>query len=204
MPRTRQDMSREAKLDQILEAAERRLRKGGFEALSVADIARELGIAHNAIYWYFGSKDELAVASFEHIITKLLTRKPKKGADTHDKIMWFVEQLGDLYPIRASFDERARRSLVIAVYLDDLNSRLRTMAKNVMCQYVPDDDLDLTVAAFLATVQGTFLTSVNPQERRQLVSFALDKMIGSNASRTERRTRESSGPVLGRTPPPSA
>jgi len=50
-------------MDEILALAQARLREGGYEALSVAALARELGLAQNAIYWYFPSKDHLFVAT---------------------------------------------------------------------------------------------------------------------------------------------
>ena len=62
MPRTRSEVERDAKVAEILEAAVRRLAEGGYDALSVAGIARELGIAQNAVYWYFPSKDDLFAA----------------------------------------------------------------------------------------------------------------------------------------------
>ncbi|MEA2447967.1 MAG: hypothetical protein QOK47_1604, partial [Actinomycetota bacterium] len=72
MPKTRSGVDRDQKMTEILDATERQLRAGGYNAVSVAGIARELGLAHNAIYWYFPSKDHLMVAAFEHIVKKLL------------------------------------------------------------------------------------------------------------------------------------
>jgi AcrR family transcriptional regulator len=74
--RTRTDLDREAKTGEILAAAERRLRDGGYPALSIAAIARELGLAQNAIYWYFPSKDHLFVAALERMLRAIVARKP--------------------------------------------------------------------------------------------------------------------------------
>src|SRR5947209_11333529 len=73
MPRTRRDLEREAKIDEVLEVAEDQLLAGGFESLSVAGVARELGIAQNAVYWYFPSRDHLFVATLERILARVLT-----------------------------------------------------------------------------------------------------------------------------------
>lgn len=62
MPLARTGVDREAKLEEILAAAERRLVAGGYAHMSVAAIARELGLVQNSIYWYFPSKDHLFVA----------------------------------------------------------------------------------------------------------------------------------------------
>lgn len=181
MPRNRQGISRDEKIEGILEATELRLRSGGYDAVSVPEIARQLGVAHNAIYWYFPSKDELVVATLEHMITKLLKRKPRTGVDTTGKILWFVEQLGDLYPVRASLQARAASSRVVADYLNDLNNRLQAMARNVLRPYVDEDELEITVVTFLATVQGVFVGYMKPRVRKDIVRFALDKLMHSSS-----------------------
>ncbi|HYI44144.1 MAG TPA: TetR/AcrR family transcriptional regulator [Actinomycetota bacterium] len=178
MPKTRRDIGRDEKVTEILDAAERQLRAGGYNAVSVAGIARELGLAHNAIYWYFPSKDHLMVAAFEHIVHKLLANKPRGSQSVVAKVMWFVEQLGELYPLRASMHEQAQRSPVIAEYLTDLNARLRSMTVNVLRPYIDSEELDVAAASFAATVQGSFLAGIEPKERRKVLTFALEKLIG--------------------------
>lgn len=177
MPKTRRDVTRDEKVTEILEAAERRLKEGGYSALSVAGLARELGLAHNAIYWYFPSKDHLVVATFEHIVHKLLMNKPNTGHDVVSRILWFVDRLAELYPLRASMHEHARRSDVIAGYLDELNGRLRTMVGNVLSPYVNGPELEVAAATFIATVQGAYLEGLEPQQRRRLLTFALERLI---------------------------
>src|SRR5687767_1259253 len=110
MPKTRPAMSKEEKADQILEVAERRLRDGGYEALSVAAIARELGIAQNSIYWYFPSKDHLFVASLERMLRGIAAGKPSRSKSPVERILWFTDQFEALSGLRAAMTERARRS----------------------------------------------------------------------------------------------
>ena len=178
MPKTRSDLSRDEKMEQILDAAARRLTEGGYNAVSIAAIARELGLAHNAIYWYFPSKDHLVVAAFRYRAQRLLARKPKETGDVIARVMWFVDQLAKLYPVRASLHAEAGRSPVIAEYLDELSERLRTMARNVLGHYVAEPDLDLAAASFVATVQGAFVEGIPAAERRSLLTFTLRRLIG--------------------------
>src|SRR5437660_9391511 len=108
MPRTRPAESRDEKMDEILAVAERRLRQGGYEALSVAAIARELGVAQNAIYWYFPSKDHLFVAGLERILQVIAARKPSRSRSTIERVLWFTDQFEALSDMRAAMTERAR------------------------------------------------------------------------------------------------
>ena len=63
MPRNRQDIDRDAKVDEIVTVAKRILNDGDYDALSFQAIADELGLARGALCWYFPSKDDLLVAA---------------------------------------------------------------------------------------------------------------------------------------------
>src|SRR2546423_3715156 len=102
MARTRTEIDRETKVEQIVSAAERQLREGGFAALSIAAIARELGIAQNAVYWYFPSRDHLFVAALERLLRGVLASKPPRQRSLERKVLWFVDRLSELEEVRAA------------------------------------------------------------------------------------------------------
>jgi AcrR family transcriptional regulator len=45
--------------DEIMAAAKKVFARKGFHATTIADIAKEVGLAYGSIYWYFDSKDDL-------------------------------------------------------------------------------------------------------------------------------------------------
>jgi AcrR family transcriptional regulator len=45
--------------DEIMAAAKKVFARKGFHATTIADIAKEAGLAYGSIYWYFDSKDDL-------------------------------------------------------------------------------------------------------------------------------------------------
>src|SRR5207245_7470833 len=87
MPRTRPELNREDKMAEILEVAERRLRESGFEGLSMIGIARELGLAQNAIYWYFPSRAELFAAALRGILEGIAARKPRHSTNIVERVL---------------------------------------------------------------------------------------------------------------------
>jgi TetR/AcrR family transcriptional regulator, cholesterol catabolism regulator len=178
MPRTRSELEREAKVEEIVDVAVRRLSDGGFEALSVAALARELGIAQNAVYWYFPSKDHLFVAALERMLRDIHARKPPPDRALEKKVLFFVEQLDAMADVRAAMFDRARASEVVAEFARNLDALWRRMLTNVLRDKVAADDLDATVATLLATVQGALLRPHTPAELRQTVRFALRKLVG--------------------------
>jgi AcrR family transcriptional regulator len=181
MPRTRPDVSRDQKLDQIVAIAERRLRDGGHEALSVAAIARELGIAQNAIYWYFPSKDHLFVAALERILRRTAARKPSKDVGTIRRILWFTDQFEALSELRAAMNNRARSAEVVADFVDRLDATLTLMLAGALREHVTADELDIAVETFRATVEGTFVKGLDRRTRRRVLTYALERVTAGTA-----------------------
>ena len=138
MARTRTELDRDEKVDQILEAAERRLREGGYGALSVVGLARELGIAQNAVYWYFPSKDHLFVAALERILRGIVARKPPRRRGVEGQILWFVDQLAEIEHLRAAMYEQARTSPVVAEFAATASATWRRMLTNVLADRMPE------------------------------------------------------------------
>ena len=177
MPRTRSELEREAKQAEVLDVAVRRLRDGGYDALSVAAIARELGVAQNAVYWYFPSKDHLFVAALERMLRDVVARKPPRQRSLEKKILWFVDQLDAMADVRAAMDERARTSEVVAAFADELHATWRRMLTNVLSGRVPDAELPVAVDAVLAVIQGALAGRRSAAERRRLIAFALRRLV---------------------------
>lgn len=177
MPRTRPELERDAKVAEIVEAAERRLRQGGYEALSVAGIARELGLAQNAIYWYFPSKDHLFVAALERMLREIAARKPARQAGEVERILWFADEFQALSGLRGAMNERARNSKVVADFVVELDALLARMLSNALSDHVDAEELPVAVETFRATVEGTFVKGLDAPERRKVLSFALERLM---------------------------
>jgi TetR/AcrR family transcriptional regulator, cholesterol catabolism regulator len=180
--RTRTKLEREAKVDEILAAAERRLREGGYEALSIAAIARELGLAQNAIYWYFPSKDHLFVRALERMLREIMARKPARSVDEIERILWFTDQFQALFDLRGAMNERARRSALVAKFVAELDALLSRMLSNVFRDHVAAEELPVAVEAFRATVEGSFTQGLGRRKRRQVLRFALEHLTGKRAA----------------------
>ena len=178
MPKTRQAIARDEKVEEILAVAVRRLREGGYEALSVAGIARELGVAQNAIYWYFPSKDHLLVAGLERLLREIAARKPSRSVGVVERILWFTDQFQVFSDLRGAMNERARHSPVVANFVAELDALLSRMLANALRSHVSAKELPLAVETFRSTVEGTFVKGLEKRTRRKVLRFALDQLIG--------------------------
>jgi AcrR family transcriptional regulator len=177
MPRTRPHLERDEKVDQLVDAAVRRLTDGGYQALSVADIARELGLAQNAIYWYFPSKDHLFVAALERIVDQTLSKKPR-AESVGKRILWFSDRLDELQSLRAAMTERARVSTVVAEFEREVYAGIRMLLSGALSGSVAATDLDVTVDTVMSLVEGTLSQSVTRKRRAEIIAFGLERLAG--------------------------
>lgn len=80
----------------ILDAAEKRLREGGPEAIRLQDIARDVGISHPAILHHFSSRDGLTAAlerrAMQRLETELVEALTSQPADG-DTVLAIIERV---------------------------------------------------------------------------------------------------------------
>jgi AcrR family transcriptional regulator len=180
--RTRYEVERGQKVDDILEVADRRLRERGYEALSVAAVARELSLAPNAIYWYFPSKDDLFVATLERMLKEISARKPTRSVGEVERILWFTDQFEVLSHLRGAMNERARESQVVAEFVEQLDALLSRMLSNALSDHVSAKELPVAVEVFRATAEGCFVKGLDKRARRKVLRFALKRVMESGPS----------------------
>jgi AcrR family transcriptional regulator len=180
MAKTRTELDRDAKMEQILGLAEGRLREAGYGGLSIAALSRELGLAQNAIYWYFPSKDNLYVAVLRRMLGEIAARKPRGEIGQRERILWFADQLEPLSRLRPTLRERARQNAAAAEFLAELEALLSRMLSNALRgEGVSEEDLPLAVEAFRATVEGAYVKGMSRTGRRKVLAFVLDRLTGN-------------------------
>lgn len=84
------DEEKSARRDEIMAAAKTVFARKGFHATTIADVAKQAGLAYGSIYWYFDSKDSLfhALMAVEeqalrsHIASALAALDPNADRET--------------------------------------------------------------------------------------------------------------------------
>jgi AcrR family transcriptional regulator len=177
VPATRPQLDRSEKVAQILDAAELRLRSGGAEALSMSGVARDLGLAQNAIYWYFPSRAELLVAVLRRRLEDIAARKPRGSTDIVERVLWFTDQLGPLYELQPAMQDLAREATVVAQFIDDFDALSERMLANVFRRRYEGDDLSSAIEGFRATVVGAYARGLPRAKRRRLLALVLTQLL---------------------------
>jgi len=161
----------------MLDAAERRLLAGGYAEMSVASIARGLGVAQNSVYWYFPSKDHLFVAVLRRILARTLSAKPPANRGLQRQVLWFTDRLHDFSPLRVTLRDRAGQSELVAGFERELYAALHQLVVHVFEAHVPADELTLAARTLMATVEGTFIADLSKAERHRVITFALERLM---------------------------
>ena len=107
----------------LLRAASRLFREKGIDGVGVAEIAKQAGLTHGALYKHFPSKDALAAEAFYHAIA---TKNAETGTSDDDRNLSFEERLDAMFsidhrdnlagrcPMTASASEVARQGTAVA------------------------------------------------------------------------------------------
>ncbi len=177
MPQARTEIDRDTKVDEILAAAESRLIAGGYEAMSVAAISRDLGIAQNSIYWYFRSKDDLFLAVLQRLLARLATKKPPQDRGISTQVLWAADRMYELAPVRAELRRRAAHSGKVGAFQAEVDALIRRLLVQGIEPHVATHELDLAASTFLATVEGVLNMELPRRRRHQLIEFAFYRMI---------------------------
>ncbi|WP_433249305.1 TetR/AcrR family transcriptional regulator [Actinomadura nitritigenes] len=175
MPRNRQDVDRDVKVAEIRRTAVSILRDGGPTALSHSAVAKRLGLARTAIYWYFPTKDDLFVAALADVYAHDLGTPPDDDR-VMPRLRWALERLTALQPLTHALHERAKHSQAAADleagFLEAMTSRLRTL----LALRVEPDQLDLVTATIVVFIEGLLVQPRSAQERQELLQFLVAEL----------------------------
>jgi TetR/AcrR family transcriptional repressor of nem operon len=103
----------------LLQAASRLFREKGFDGVGVAEVAKEAGLTHGALYAHFPSKDALAAEAFsDGFAHRLISmRRRKRTFEEYLDAMFSTEHRDNLAngcPMTASASEIARQGTAVA------------------------------------------------------------------------------------------
>jgi AcrR family transcriptional regulator len=178
VPSNRSWVDRDQKVEEILDAAEAALRAGGFEGLSIAGLARDLGRAQNTIYWYVKDKDGLLVAVVERASKEALSDLAGlRGRGPIELVLSAVDRLADMKPLVLAMRQRSPHSEDVRAYEDIFDSSLRSLLRDVLRPLVPRRRIEDVADAFELAAQGALLAELTAARRRRLLRQLLEALI---------------------------
>jgi AcrR family transcriptional regulator len=186
VPKTRHELDRSAKVTALLDVAERLFNERGYGGTTTAALAEAAGVAQNAVYWYFPSKDDLFVAVLDRMLDRLVRDIAKVNRrPLVDQVLFTIDRLEQTQALGAALAERARKSDVAAAFRDRMGSTLRSTLTDAIAREAPNADQQLVADTILAIANGTH--GMPKTARRRLVAFAVKALLPATNSTPPRR-----------------
>jgi len=108
MPANKRQQDREEKRAEILSVARRLFIEDGYEATSMAVLAKAAGVAGNTIYWYFADKDDVLVAVLNAVLSDALSDYAQIAAGSLEaQLVWMVTRLREMHRLVSTVHTRA-------------------------------------------------------------------------------------------------
>jgi TetR/AcrR family transcriptional repressor of nem operon len=150
----------------LLRAASRLFRQKGIDGVGVAEIAKEAGLTHGALYKHFPSKEALAAEAFYHAIA---AKNASKGASEEKRVRSFEERLD------AMFSTRHRDNLANGCPMTASASEIARQGTEVAASFTRA--FNEAVGSLEISIKGKMSSS----KKRQLAVSALAAQIGAIA-----------------------
>ncbi len=183
----------------LLEAASRLFREKGIDGVGVAEIAREAGLTHGALYKHFPSKEVLAAEAFYHPIA---TRNAEADVSDEGRERSFEEYLDAMFsiehrdnlangcPMTASASEIARQGLVVAAsFTRAFKERVTSLEASIKGMMSASQKRQFAVAALAAQIGAIAVARAVAK---------VDASLSKEVLQAVRETVKSARPVTGK------
>jgi AcrR family transcriptional regulator len=187
MPANRPHLDRDAKAAEILDAAEALLLRDGFEATTMAAIARGAGVSTNAVYWYFPGKDDVLAAVLRRRLERSFSRfAAHPDAPLLAQVKAGLAELDTTANLTAAIHERAKHSAAVAEVHDAFHAAVgRRLEEAFGAAGLAESDARLATAALVSLVEGIHLQE-GPRDtaaRDQLVYWTIERFTADSGER---------------------
>ena len=169
MPPTKPRQDREEKRAELGDAARRLFLADGYDATSMAALARAAGVAPNTIYWYFGDKDDLLIAVLDAELADALAAYAEIAErPIAEQVLWTVGQLQGLRGLVTTVHARIGRSAALNAWHDAFHATTEGLLRVAIEHAVPADALDAEVRIAVFTVEGLLTHALAESEQQAI------------------------------------
>jgi AcrR family transcriptional regulator len=161
MPKNRREIDSGQKRTEIIDCAEKLFREGGYQATTMTALARAVGIAPNAIYWYFPSKDHVLVAVLDRChgaMIETLAGDDSLGTGLHETLRRLLARLREIKSLVDELRWRGSHSEVILEFRRSYHRRMRLLLADALKRASNSQkERELLGVAIMAVVEGALI-----------------------------------------------
>ena len=143
-------------------------------------IAEQVGVASNAIYWYFPSKDHAFTAAMKwHLNREMATLEaiPELADDPLERLLVLFDRVDQSDRLYADAQGRRQQSKVVADFLADFDAFARASIRETLARRLPPErNLDTATDLIHVIISGTIANKQLNARLTELVHFAIDAL----------------------------
>ncbi|MFF4630040.1 TetR/AcrR family transcriptional regulator [Streptomyces griseorubiginosus] len=183
MPKNRQQVPREERVQAILDVATELFAEQDAQDVAMAEIARRAGVRSGAVYWYFESKD--------HLLAAVLSRLGERGAERiatlapdvtpQQRLIHYLAEMRPHRTVHASAHARLNSSPVVAEAHELVMRQLHSLIEAALEQR-PAQERQLLAGLMTSSFEGANLPGYDGPSATDLIAFVLDRMVPSPAT----------------------
>lgn len=176
MPPTKLHLKRAEKREALVRAARRLFMEDGFEATSMAHLARTAGVAPNTIYWYFEDKDAVLIAVLDAAVADALADYADIVNEPLERqLRWSVDQLMQLRKLISALHAGLERSPALDAWHTAFHQDSEALLRAALQRHgARDQDLDAETRIWVFAIEGLLTHQLPAGEQdavcRQLVA----------------------------------
>ncbi|MGW0640378.1 TetR/AcrR family transcriptional regulator [Nocardia salmonicida] len=180
MPRNRRPRDREEKRAEIVVAARRLFVEEGYDAASMARIAREAGVVSNTLYWYFQDKDGVLITVLDAILADSMAAYGEiLDSGLADRLLWLVTELEQLGRLVSTVHARAKESQAVAQWHEQFHALAEGLFRTELIELgVHADEVDPVVFMGVFVVEGLLTHPVPEPDKRAVIEALLRSAHG--------------------------
>jgi AcrR family transcriptional regulator len=176
MPSTKPRQDREEKRGELVNAARRLFIQDGYDATSMAALARAAGVAPNTIYWYFGDKDDVLIAVLEAVMADSLAEYAGVAdRPIAEQMLWTVQQLQQLQRLVTTVHARISRSEALNAWHDTFHATTEGLLRSSIQRSVPTGAIDAEVRIAVFAIEGLLTHPMAETSQRAVCERLADR-----------------------------
>lgn len=170
MPSTKPQQDRDEKRAELIRAARRLFIEDGYDATSMAALARAAGVAPNTIYWYFADKDDVLISVLDAVLADALADYGTIAQQSvEEQLHWTVEQLQQISRLVTTVHARTGRSEAINAWHEAFHATTDGLLRAILQQQqVPEATINAEVKITVFAIEGLLTHTLAREDQRAI------------------------------------
>jgi len=175
MAKNKRGVDRQVKQDEIVDIAGELFLTQGYEATSMAAIARGAGVAPNTLYWYYRDKDDLLISVLDRLLEDGFTRYAALAdKPLNELVFWLLKELKQAGGLVATVHARLGESVALRQWHDQFHALMGQLVAGHLAAHGIDGADSRTESAILSfVIEGLLSHPTDQASQRRIIDRLL-------------------------------